>query len=148
MKITPNLLESKWDSIKYTDGGFLQIDTLHPLEWHIGYQSISQRTLLLISDTPIGAVDSSKSLMVTRRCRESDNRWTLSFELLRDEQQSVFSTLCCDIIEHSRTATNEEDALELVIKRYKQWSKLLESQKSGLMNETTRKGLLGELLFL
>jgi hypothetical protein len=126
----------------------LQIDTQHPLEWHIGYQSIRQRTLLLVSDTEIGAIESSKSMMVTRRRRESDNRWTLSFELLRDEQQGVFAILCCDVIEHSRPAANEKEALKLVISRYKQWSKLLETQRSGLMDEHSRKGLLGELLFL
>ena len=48
MKITPELLQQQWDNINYKNGGFLQIDTQHPLEWHIGYQSISQKTLLLI----------------------------------------------------------------------------------------------------
>ncbi|RJQ39091.1 MAG: PD-(D/E)XK motif protein [Nitrospiraceae bacterium] len=148
MKITPEILERQWNSIKYTSGGFLQIDTQHPLEWHIGYQSISQRTLLLVSDTEIGAIESSKSMIVSRRRRESDNRWTLSFELLRNEQQGVFAILCCDIIEHSRPAVNEAEALKLVIDRYKQWSRLLETQRSGLMDENSRKGLLGELLFL
>lgn len=148
MKVTPELLEKQWATINYASGGFLQIDAQHPLEWHIGYQSISQRTLLLISDTPIGAIESSKSMSVSRRRRESDNRWTLSFELLRNEQQGVFAILCCDVIEYSRAAVNENEALDLVISRYKQWSKLLESQKSGLMDEITRKGLLGELLFL
>lgn len=148
MRITPELLEKQWDVINFASGGFLQIDTQHPLEWHIGYQSISQRTLLLISDVPVEAVESSKSMMVSHRQRESDNRWTLSFELLRNEQQEVFAILCCDIIEHSRVAPNEKESLGLVVQRYKQWSKLLESQKSGLMDESTRKGLLGELLFL
>jgi hypothetical protein len=148
MKITPEILQRQWNSIKYTSGGFLQIDTQHPLEWHIGYQSISQRTLLLVSDTEIGAIESSKSMIVSRRRRESDNRWTLSFELLRNEQQGVFAILCCDVIEHSRPAANETEALKLVIDRYKQWSRLLETQRSGLMDENSRKGLLGELLFL
>lgn len=148
MRITPEILERQWNSITYTSGGFLQIDTQHPLEWHIGYQSISQRTLLLVSDTEIGAIESSKSMIVSRRRRESDNRWTLSFELLRNEQQSVFAILCCDIIENSRSATNEAEALKLVINRYKQWSKLLETQRNVLMDEHSRKGLLGELLFL
>lgn len=148
MKITPEILERQWNSINYTSGGFLQIDTQHPLEWHIGYQSISQRTLLLVSDTEIGAIESSKSMIVSRRRRESDNRWTLSFELLRNEQQGVFAILCCDVIEHSRPAANEAEALKLVIGRYKQWSRLLETQRSGLMDENSRKGLLGELLFL
>jgi len=148
MRTTPEILQRQWNSIDYKDGGFLQIDTLHPLEWHIGYQSISQKTLLLVCTTDIGTVESSKSMAVTRRKRETDNRWTLSFELLRNEQEGVFATLCSDIIEYSRSASNEKEALALVISRYKQWSRLLESQRSGLMDENSRKGLLGELLFL
>ena len=148
MKITPEILERQWSSINYRDGGFLQINVSHPLEWHVGYLSISQRTLLLVSDSEFEQIDSSKSMAVSRRKREVDNRWTLSFELLRNEQQGVFAILCCDIIEHSRLATNEKEALKLVIKRYKQWSKLLETQRSGLMSEQSRKGLTGELLFL
>lgn len=148
MRTTPEILQRQWSSIDYKDGGFLQIDTQHPLEWHIGYQSISQKTLLLVCAADISTIESSKSMAVTRRKRESDNRWTLSFALLRNEQESVFAILCSDIIEHSRSASNEEAALKLVISRYKQWSRLLESQRSGLMDENSRKGLLGELLFL
>ena len=148
MKITPEFLQKQWGSIGYKEGGFLQINVQHPLEWHIGYQSVSQRTLLLICNTAIGEMESSKSLLVTRRKRAGDNRWTLSFELLRNEQESVFVILCSDIIEYSQTAPNEEEALAQVVSRYKQWSHLLETQKSGVMDENRRKGLLGELLFL
>jgi hypothetical protein len=148
MKITPEILQRQWGGIDYKDGGFLQIDTQHPLEWHIGYKSVSQPTLLLVCGVEIGAIESSKSMAVSRRRRETDNRWTLTFDLLRNEQQGVFAILCCDIIEYSRPATDEKESLALVISRYKQWSRLLESQKSGLMDEHSRKGLLGELLFL
>ena len=148
MRITPEFLEKKWDSIKFTDGGFLQIDTQHPLEWYIGYQSINQRTLILVCDVEIKINDFSKSMIVSRRKREIDKRCTLSFELLRNEQQGVFTTFCCDMIEYSRPAIDEKDALKLVTERYKQWSKLFETQRSGLMDDQRRKGLLGELLFL
>jgi len=148
MKITPEILQKQWDNISFKDGGFLQIDVQHPLEWYIGYQSISQQTLVLVCDTEIGIIESSKSMAVSRRRRTIDNRWTLTFELVRNEQQGVFAILCCDVIEHSSVAISEKEALELVISRYKQWSRLLELQKSGLMDENSRKGLLGELLFL
>ncbi|HCR1944914.1 TPA: PD-(D/E)XK motif protein [Enterobacter kobei] len=148
MKLTPELLSQQWDDIDYKQGGFLQINIMHPLEWHIGYQSISQRTLLLLCNADIEAIESSKSLIVSRRHRESDNRWLLTFELVNDAQQDVFAILCCDIIEYSSAAQNEHDSLALVINRYRQWTRLLESQKNGLMEEHIRKGLLGELLFL
>jgi len=148
MTVTSEILQKQWESIDYMDGGFLQINTIHPLEWHIGYQSISQRTLLMVCDVEIDSIESSKSMIVTRRIRETDNRWTLTFELLRDEQQDVFAIFCCDIIEYSTSGNNEVEALNLVIDRYKQWSLLLELQKTGVMNESRRKGLIGELLFL
>jgi hypothetical protein len=148
MRTTPEILQKQWDIISYKEGGFLQIDTQHPLEWHIGYQSISQKTLLLICNTDVEVIESSKSMLVTRRKRETDNRYTLSFELLINEQEDVFVILCSDIIEHSRLASDEKAALDLVISRFKQWSRLLESQRSGVMDESQRKGLLGELLFL
>ncbi|WP_427180003.1 PD-(D/E)XK motif protein [Paenibacillus sp. TC-CSREp1] len=148
MRTTPEILQKQWSSISYKEGGFLQVDTQHPLEWHIGYQSISQKTLLLICNTDVEVIDSSKSMLVTRRKRETDNRYTLSFELLRNEQEDVFVILCSDIIEHSRLAKDEKVALDLVINRFKQWSRLLESQKKGVMDEKRRKGLIGELLFL
>ena len=64
-------------------------------------------------------------------------------------QNKMFSPIfCCDIIEFSRTASDEKEALTFVIKRYRQWSRLLELQKkNGLMDENKCKGLLGELLF-
>ena len=148
MRITPEILERQWDNIHYTDGGFLQIDTQHPLTWYIGYQSISQRTLLLVSEAVIDPIESSKSMAVSRRRRETDNRWTLSFELLRNEQQSVFTIFCCDVIENSRSAKNEQEALSKVTSRYRQWCRLLESQRGGIMSESSQKGLFGELLFL
>ena len=148
MRITPQTLQKQWDSIAFKDGGFLQIDTAHPLEWHIGYQSISQKTLVLVCSTKVDSMKSSKSISITLRRRETDNRWLLSFELVRDEQQGVFATFCCDLIEHSRAASNEKGSLGLVISRYKQWNFLLESQKNAVLDENSRKGLLGELLFL
>jgi len=148
--MNPEFLQKQWDSIDYKSGGFLQIDTLHPLEWFIGYQDISnvrRKTLLIISRAPIDIVESSKSMDVVRR-RKEDGRWTLAFELINTEQEGVFSVFCCDMIEHSRKAKNEPTALVLAISRYKHWSRLLRTHSKGMMDESTCKGLIGELLFL
>jgi len=149
MKLTAENLQRRWNDIYSKDGGFLPIETDHPLEWYIGYQSVWKRTLLILCDVEVGEIEFSKSIIVNRRRRiETDNRWAITIELLFDEQEEVFSIFCCDLIDYSSTATNEKEAMALVIKRYKQWSQLLESKKSGLMDEKNRKGLLGELLFL
>lgn len=148
MKIIAEMLQKQWDGIDYFEKAFLRIDTEHPLEWHIGYISIEKKALLLISNYDMGNVDSSASMAVKRGYRETDNRWTLTFELLRKEQQGVFINFCCDIIEYSRSALNSKEAIKLVIKRYKQWNRLLENQRKGLMDEAVRKGLIAELIYL
>jgi|GEM_PF-5376913 len=118
MKITPDILERQWYSIKYTSRWCLQINTQSQLESHIGYQSIGQRTLLLFSDREIDTFESLKSMIVSYRKRESDNLWTLSYELLQNGQHVVFPILCCYVIKNTLPTINKEEALQLVIKRY------------------------------
>lgn len=67
---------------------------------------------------------------------------------MRIEQNSVFELLCTDLITYSQAAENEAAALNLTVKRFKQWNKLLEHQRRSLMDESNRKGLLGELTYL
>lgn len=148
MRTTAEMLQEQWDTIDYYDGGFLRFNEEHPLEWYVGYVAVAQKALVLVSDVEIAPVASSRSMVVRRGRREIDNKWTLSFELLRDEQQGVFLNFCSDIIEYSRAAQNSTNALDMVIKRYKQWNRLLEHQPKGLLDESLRKGLIGELVFL
>jgi hypothetical protein len=147
MRLSVDLLLKKWNSVNYHDGGYLRVDTAHPLEWYVGYAGADRKTLLLISAMDPGAVSSSKSISV-QRGKRTDGRWTLSLELLRNKQEGVFVQLCCDIIEYSRNFGDEQQALHAAVQRYRQWDKLLERQSTGLLEERERKGLLGEILFL
>lgn len=147
MKITAELLHKKWKSIDYYDGGFVQVEAEHPLEWYVGYEKIDQKTLLLIAVKEPELLPTSKSIVVSKGLR-TDGRWALSLMLMRAEQESVFEALCADIITYSQSAENEACALLIAAKRYKQWNKLLEYQRKSLMDESNRKGLLGELIFL
>jgi hypothetical protein len=144
----PDVIQKQWDSIKYQDGNFLQIDTQHTLEWYMGYQSISQRILLFVSNTKIGMVEFSKSILTGCRRRELDDSRMLPFELLRNKYQGVFVIICCDIIEYSRMTVNEKETLVLVTSCYKRWNKLFKLHRDGLLDEYSQKGLLGKLLFL
>lgn len=147
MKITSEYLHEKWKSINYYDGGYIQVAVTHPLEWHVGYKEINQKTLVIVSEKEPELLQTSKSIVVSKG-RRMDGRWTLSFTLMRMEQESVFELLCADLIASSQTAENETVALALTVKRYKQWNKLLEHQRKSLMEESNRKGLLGELTYL
>lgn len=147
MKISAELLHKKWDAIDYYDGGYTQVESDAIIEWYVGYQEIDQKTVLAITCKEPDLFPSSKSVSVAKGKR-ADGRWALSFTLMRPEQESVFEALCADIITYSQPADNELDAIRLVAKRYKQWNMLLEHQHKSLMDESRRKGLLGELLFL
>ena len=147
MIITPDQIHSKWRSVDFSHGGYIQLEITHPLEWYIGYKGIDEKTLLVISANEPERIPSSKSLLVTKGLR-TDGRWALTFTLMRKDQDSVFETLCADIICYSETAADDASALLQVAKRYKQWDKLLEHQRKSLMDESSRKGLFGELVFL
>jgi hypothetical protein len=49
MKITAEYLHGKWKAVDYYDGGYIQIDTKHALEWHVGYKEIDQKALVIVS---------------------------------------------------------------------------------------------------
>lgn len=147
MKITAEYLHGKWKSISYYDGGYIQVEVKHPLEWYVGYKEIDIKVLLIISEKEPELLQTSKSIAVSKGHR-SDGRWALSFALMRVEQDSVFELLCADLIACSQAAGDDVEALALIAKRYKQWNKLLEHQRKSLMDENNRKGLLGELTYL
>ena len=103
MKITAEYLHEKWNAFNYYDGGYIQIEVKHALEWHVGYKEIDQKALVIISQNEPELLPSSKSIVVTKG-RRTDGRWTLSFVLMRNEQDSVFELLCADLISYSQTA--------------------------------------------
>ena len=146
MIITDEQLAKKWDSHNFSVGGYVLIDEKHPLDLYIGYESIDQKAILLISEKEPETLPSSKSINVTKRFR-SDKKWTLLFTLVQNEQEKVFISLCADIITFSGVAKDESSALLLLTKRYKQWNKLLDKKKN-VLDENSRKGLLGELIYL
>lgn len=146
--MTADYLEKKWSNVTYYEGGFIRLDTVHSLEWYVGYHSIEQKMLMIVSSCETIAPSSSKSVIASSRRRETDGKWTLTFELMRNEQEGVFINLCCDILNYSQSATDEQEALSRILMRYKQWSRLLEYQRPALLDEESKKGLLGELVFL
>ncbi|WP_441960244.1 PD-(D/E)XK motif protein [Paenibacillus sp. TAF43_2] len=140
-------LVEKWNLMGQHSSGYVRIDAEHSLEWHIGYEGINQRSLLLITSIEPSSVASSKSILVSYAQR-ADSDWALTFRLLRMEQEEVYIRLCCDLIESSRNQTDTIEGLEFVLNRYSQWTRLMELQRNGLLSEAERKGLMGEICFL
>lgn len=148
MLLSSEILLDKWNGIAHHSSGYVRIDANHPLEWSIGYESINQKSLLLITEHKPIDLHSSKSIHVSCAQRAVDSKWAITFRLIRSEQEDVYIRLCCDIIEFSRTQNDIAEGLEFVLNRYIQWTKLMELQKSGLLSEAERKGLVGEITYL
>ena len=140
-------LRDKWESINYYQGGSLQLGIAHPLEWYVGYFSAEKKSIIIVSDNPVGKADSSKSIQALCRQRR-DGRYALSFTLLAQEQEDVFITMCGDMIRFSSAETDQAQALVQVMKRYAAWLKLLQNRNSALLGINAQKGLIGELLYL
>jgi len=145
--LTSESLLARWNGLSTMVGGYTRVDPVHPLELYLGYEAISQKSLLLISNLEPSPLPSSKSILVGVGKR-NDGKWALTFRLIRNEQEEVFIQLCCDLIEASRLQCNNANGVEFVLDRYRRWHKLMEHQGSGLLSEAAQKGLLGEILFL
>ncbi|WP_246537329.1 PD-(D/E)XK motif protein [Paenibacillus cookii] len=147
MMLTNDILLEKWNSIAQYNKSYARIDGTHPLDWHIGYEDINQKSLLIVCSYEPEFLQSSKSILSSVGCR-SDGKWTMTFRLVRQENEEVFIRLCCDLIESSRYQSDSIQGIRFIANRYLQWSKLMEQQSSGLLGEAERKGLLGELIHL
>ncbi|MNK29891.1 hypothetical protein D3C87_482940 [compost metagenome] len=147
MMLTNEQILDKWNSIVQYTKSYVRIDGTHPLDWHIGYEDINQKSLLIVSSYEPNILQSSKSILSSVGHR-GDGKWTITFRLVRQENEEVFIRLCCDLIESSRSQCDSVLGIEFVEKRYMQWSKLMEQQNSGLLGDSERKGLLGELIHL
>lgn len=147
MKITAEYLHRLWSDFGYFDGGYIMLDTEHPLECYLGYQDIDHKVIMFLCGEEPKKFPESKSILPTKG-RRPDGKWTLSLKLLRNGQEDVFEIMCADILRYSSEAPDDICALRLIDQRYKQWHLLMQHQKKSLMDESSRKGLLGELLFL
>ncbi|WP_037586890.1 PD-(D/E)XK motif protein [Stenoxybacter acetivorans] len=144
MKLNAAELEAKWQTIK--SEAFVLIQEKSAWHWHIG-QTQGRRVLLWIGKTAIHNLKSSQAIDVRCGLREN-GEYALNFELSQSAQNSVFAAFCADIIQHTTDALDETDAIERLRQRYKQWSRLLQTKRGGLLNAQNQKGLFGELLFL
>jgi hypothetical protein len=72
----------------------------------------------------------------------------LAFRLLDAEHSDIFQQLCRDIVESSRPANSEREAVEIALARTWRWHHLLRGGNDGRLSPEEQKGLLGELLVL
>lgn len=148
MNIDAATLKSCWNTNSSYGSAFRRLNIEHQLEWYAGWSLADTKALMAISRHEIKPLESSQAISISIRKRELDERWTLIIELTDPDLEEVFIHLCCDIIEYSCRADDQERAVMLAVKRYKEWDRLLKHKKNSVMDERSQKGLIGELMFL
>lgn len=69
--------------------------------------------------------------------------------LLRDaEQLELFESLCRDIVDAGKQATDNREALERTLRRTLRWHHLLRGGRTDQLSPEEQRGLIGELHFL
>ena len=147
MESVEKILNDSWKSIKNYQTGWLRIGIKHPLEWHVAYETPTNKALVIIAHHAAKNLDPSKS--ITTLCnKRADGTYYISFQLTEKTQEDVFISMCSNLIEFSSGANTETEALNMVEMRYRQWRRLMEYKNLAMLSDEKRRGLIGELLYL
>lgn len=141
---TINDLYEKWNSISPYTGGFLLVSDEHPLSFHIGYLSDSQKCFIVLNTGKLEKISSSKAINV-ENILLGDNSYALRFTLNYPSLDEIFVKLCWDLMSASK---DDPKPIEKIVAQYKKWLRLLQQIGNGLLPPQSQKGLIGELLYL
>ena len=143
-------LEDLWRELaaKGTGPHYLRVDDLHPLDLYAGMDADGAQLLFLLANSePSVPAKHFQAFNVTSHHRQ-DGRWALNVRLLRRDFSRIFAQLCQDLVDASRTGCSPAQAPDFVLNRISHWERLLSRDRSGLLDESSLRGLVGELVFM
>ena len=144
---TEEKLKELWNSIDYYNGGSLQLNIHHPLEWHVAFISEKQKAIVIISKELPKGFETSKSILI-QTTKRLDGRYATSLILTEKNQEQVFISMSANLINYSESALSEKESLKRVVFRFRQWQRLMAYKRLALMSQEAKKGLVGELFYL
>jgi hypothetical protein len=147
---TIDVFAQRWRDLKiHADANMHQrYDASHPLQIFFGYDVLGERIFFLITPNPPKRLPAQSESIDLRLLQRHDGLYTLILRLLKSDQDSVFSHLCWDLAESTRSCQDDTSGATMFLERYRKWQRLLERGRVGLLSEAQIKGLIGELLFL
>lgn len=125
----------------------VEVDPTHPLRLLFGVDDYGKPLFFSITTEKPPAPEISRDVNVTRGQRTADGKWTLALTLQDQQLFDVFAKLCVDLVEQSRPAADEDDALRLLLEALAQWKHLLQPARPEHLTLEALRGLLGELWF-
>jgi hypothetical protein len=144
-----------WDniSIPQTDLKLIRVDDSHNLDFSWGKDSTGK--CLLFLELPSEDAAELKRLKVELKGIKTDFRrlpdsgkMYFQLTLLTLENTDIFYTLCNDLIEKTRTASDHSAALVLIHQRLERWRAFLSKTSKNILTRQEVQGLFAELFFL
>lgn len=129
----------------FEPGYFKLIDRTHPLSLYIGEDNDGHYAIEYRGDFNPIKVKSSTAIGVMHYV--IDTKKSLVFSLLDSSMLSTFCAFCEDMVETSRSATDNNSGYTMLVNRFYGWKKMFHQSKD-LLDEKRIMGLIGELLFL
>lgn len=141
-----SLIEAGWERLEAGGpGGATRVDDVHPSDLYAALDAQGHRGLVLFCGTQPPNPPTLDAIDVTTTQRH-DGRWALGIWLREPGLTAVFTQLCTDLIETSRSVPPPATAGNLLA-RLLRWGELLE-RGAGPMSMSKLRGLVGELLVL
>lgn len=141
-------IEQLWAhlSTAHAEGAQTRVDSDHPHDIYADLQAPNQVGLIIVGETRPPALRAMRAITIEEGQR-GDGRWTLKISLTNPQLRPVFTALCRDIVDCTRTNVDDSHIFSTVVHRLLHWRTMLERDPTGL-SETTLRGLLGELVVL
>jgi hypothetical protein len=134
-----------------THGKLKRVDP--KLHWDIFWALDLDRSQMLLlqhdaEHRPSDRLPKLRGLAVELRSSSEPGASLLVIRLKEREQKEIFYRLCSDIVEATRSAKDERDAIQRFLARTWRWHWLLRGGRDERMSDEEQKGLIGELKVL
>ena len=130
-----------------------RISGIGSLAWGLYWAIDSRQQCLLIlqhraARQPSHRLPRLRGLLVEDSATEDGVGCRVIIRLTDREQREVFHRFCTDVVEATRLAQSEEEAIGRFLTRTWRWHRLLRSGRDGRLSDEEQKGLIGELRLL
>lgn len=125
---------------------YQRVDSCYKVNIFVGYNENGNMSFVITEFGRVVSVSSSKLINVSLKKR-ADDKLALTFDLMDNGYKSMFLIFCSDIIDNCEHA-GQDKAIANAIIRWKYWRELFGKKSSSILDKSTVKGLVGELIEL
>ena len=125
---------------------FSLVDTKHVLNWHIGVDELSRKSIEYRSNFTARKVTGTKYIAVNQY--KNKDYCTSRFSLCDKSLDELFYKFCDDMVEKTRSLKDPLLGYNAIIDRFALWKKMFVQGKDSILSEERIMGLIGELVFL